>query len=209
MEKLLYLEASPRKTRSASIAVAKAFLETYAAAHPEDQIDALDLWTLPLPEFDGETIDAKYAVLHGQSQTPDQVKAWDAVKAIISRFTAADKYLFSLPMWNFGIPYKLKHFIDVITQPDLTFSYSPSAGYKGLVTKRPAAVVYARGGAYPVGTPGEAYDLQKVYVQLWLGFIGFTDIRPILVEPTLGTPETIAEANAAAADLARQIAQEM
>ena len=51
-------------------------------------------------------------------------------------------------MWNFGIPYILKHYIDLIVQPGLTFSFSPSEGYKGLVTGKPVTVVYARGGAY-------------------------------------------------------------
>ena len=34
MARLLYLEASPRKERSASIAVAKAFVEEYRKTHP-------------------------------------------------------------------------------------------------------------------------------------------------------------------------------
>lgn len=46
------------------------------------------------------------------------------VEDVIEQFTAADKYLFSLPMWNFGIPYKLKHYIDVIVQPGYTFSFT-------------------------------------------------------------------------------------
>ena len=59
---------------------------------------------------------------------------------IAEHFKSADKYVFSLPMWNFGIPYKLKHFIDVLVQPGLTFSFSPETGYKGLVTGKPAVV---------------------------------------------------------------------
>lgn len=50
-------------------------------------------------------------------------------------------------MWNFGIPYRLKQYIDILVQPGYTFSYSPEQGYTGLVNK-PAAVVYARGGDY-------------------------------------------------------------
>jgi FMN-dependent NADH-azoreductase len=72
MAKLLYIESSPRKTRSKSIAVAKAFLDAYQSAHPDDQIVTLDLWDKSLPEFDGFTIDAKYQVLHGQDFTPEQ-----------------------------------------------------------------------------------------------------------------------------------------
>ncbi|WP_448572084.1 FMN-dependent NADH-azoreductase [Trichothermofontia sp.] len=209
MAKLLYLECSPRKERSHSIAVAHAFLEQYKATHPDDTIETLDLWATDLPPFDGETLNAKYAVLSGSAHTPEQAAAWNAVAAVADRFKAADKYLFSIPMWNFSIPYPLKHYIDVITQPGLTFSFSPETGYQGLVTGKPVVVVYARGGEYPSGTPGEAMDLQAAYVKLWLGFIGFTEIHSIFVDPTLAPPEVvsakkdaaIAQATALAASL--------
>ena len=206
MAKLLYVEASPRKERSASIEVAKAFVGEYRKTHPGDTVDTLDLWTTPLPEFNGEVIDAKYAILHGQGQTPGQKEAWKPVESVIERFKIADKYLFSLPMWNFGIPYKLKHYIDVIVQPTYTFSFSPKEGYKGLVLGKKTAVVYARGGAYPAGSGGEALDLQKKYLETILGFIGFTDITPIVVEPTLGKPESVAKMKAEAAERARTVA---
>ena len=67
MARLLYVEASPRKGRSHSITVAEAFIEAYAAAHPGDTVDRLDLWNADLPRFDGAMLDAKYAILHGQA----------------------------------------------------------------------------------------------------------------------------------------------
>lgn len=194
MAKLLYLENSPRKERSASIEVARTFLDAYRDTHPGDEIDPVDVWDLDMPEFDGEALNAKYAILHGQSHTPEQAAAWGRVAALAERFKSADKYLIGLPMWNFGIPYKLKQFIDIITQPTLTFSFTPEEGYKGLVKNKPAAVIYARGGEYPTGSPAEGYDLQRRYMELWLGFIGFTDIRAIPVEPTLNAPDVVAKA---------------
>jgi FMN-dependent NADH-azoreductase len=161
-------------------------LNAYRAAHPGDVVDTWDLWAEPLPEFDGAMLDAKYAVIHGANHTPEQVRAWAQVSALAERFKSADKHLISLPMWNFAVPYKLKHLIDVITQPGLTFSFSPQTGYKGLVTGKPAAVAYARGGSYLPGSGAEGFDAQKPYVELWLRFIGFTDLREIVVEPTLG-----------------------
>lgn len=198
MAKLLYLECSPRKERSHGIAVARAFLERYQAAHPDDAIDTLDLWAADLPPFNGETLNAKYAVMSGSGHTPEQAAAWNAVTTVADRFKAADKYLFSIPMWNFGIPYPLKHYIDVITQPGLTFSFSPEVGYQGLVTGKPVVVIYTRGGEYAPGTPGEAMDLQSAYMKLWLGFIGFTAIHSIFVEPTLAPPDVVAQKQAAA-----------
>jgi FMN-dependent NADH-azoreductase len=206
MAKLLHIEASPRGKRSASVTVAQHFIDSYLATHPGDTVETLDLWQAGLPEFDGATIDAKYAVLHGQKHTPEQLQAWQAVVKIADHFKSADKYLFSLPMWNFGIPYKLKHFIDVLVQPGLTFSFTPKEGYKGLVTGKPVVAVYARGGAYGAGSGMEAYDAQSPYLKQALGFIGFTDIKDIFVEPTLASPtskdEAVAAGNRRATELA-------
>jgi FMN-dependent NADH-azoreductase len=189
MNRLLYIESSPRKKRSSSIEVARRFLDAYRESHPNDSIETIDLWQKEIPPFDGDVIDAKYAVMHGQSHTEAQRKAWRAVEQMIVEFKQADRYLFSLPMWNFNIPYKLKHYFDVIVQPSYTFSFSPAEGYKGLVTGKSVVLIYSRGGAYGPGTGSEALDLQKTYMETILKFIGFTDIRSIIIEPTLQSPE--------------------
>jgi FMN-dependent NADH-azoreductase len=188
MSKLLYIEASPRKSRSKSIEVAHVFLFALQNSHSSVEVDKLDLWSTELPSFNGDTVDAKYAILRGQPHTAEQAKAWQRVVDVIERFKSADWYLFSLPMWNFGVPYVLKHLIDVIVQPGLTFSFSPTEGYQGLVTGKKAVAVYARGGAYGSGTGAEAYDLQSKTLSGILGFIGVTDVTSIFVEPTLAAP---------------------
>jgi len=198
MSKLLHIEASPRGQRSASITVARHFLDVYRAKHPGDTVETFDLWETSLPEFNGATIDAKYAVLHGQKLTADQDRAWQVVTKVADHFKSADKYLFSLPMWNFGIPYKLKHFIDVLVQPGLTFSFTPGEGYKGLVTGKPATVIYARGGAYGPGSGAEGYDSQSAYLRQILGFIGIAGLKEIFVEPTMASATSKEEAVSAA-----------
>lgn len=185
MKKLLYIESSPRKNRSASIEVAKSFLSDYKNKFPDHLIETIDLWQTELPPFDGDVINAKYTIMHQQSQTEEQRKAWRKVEEIIAKFKNADQYLISLPMWNFGIPYKLKHYIDLLVQPSYTFTFSPDEGYKGLITGKPVVLVYARGGSYGIGSGLEDLDLQKKYMETVLRFIGFTDIRSIVIEPTL------------------------
>jgi FMN-dependent NADH-azoreductase len=202
MSKLLHISASPRGSRSASVTVAKTFVDAYKAGHPGDTVETLDLWHAKLPEFDGATIDAKYAIMHGQTPTPEQAQAWQTVTQIAGHFKSADKYVLSLPMWNFGIPYKLKQFIDVIVQPGLAFSFSPDTGYKGLITGKPLVAIYARGGAYGPGTGMEAYDAQSTYLKQVLGFIGFTDIKEIFVEPTMAKSDAVEAGNKQAATLA-------
>lgn len=184
MTRLLYIESSPRKKRSSSIDVANTFLNEYRKIHPEDEVLVVDLWKKELPRFDGDVIDAKYAIMNGQPSTEAQAKAWKKVEEIISEFKSADKYVISLPMWNFGIPYMLKHYIDVLVQPSYTFSYSPKEGYKGLITGKKVLLIYARGGAYGAETGAQALDLQKPYMETILKFIGFQDLSSIVIEPT-------------------------
>lgn len=206
MARLLYIEASPRKKRSSSIEVAHHFLDAYRQTHPDDHVETLDLWQKELPPFNGDIIDAKYAIVHGQAHTEAQRKAWRVIEQIIQDFKQAQGYLFSLPMWNFGIPYPLKHYFDIIIQPSYTFSFSPSEGYKGLVTDKPAIVIYSRGGSYGPQSGAESLDFQKTYMESILKFIGFTDIQSIVIEPTLSSPETKEQAIRKAKEEAIKIA---
>ncbi len=192
MAKLLYLQASPRGQRSKSIAVADSFVDRYRHVHVEDSIEIINLYCADLPPFDGLAVQAKYNILHGRSHTPAEQTAWRSVEMIIEQFKSADKYLLAVPMWNFSIPYRLKHYLDLIVQPGYTFGFSQEKGYFGLVTGKPLLVVYSRGGEYPAGSPSEAYDLQKRYVEQIFRHMGFTDIRSIIFEPTLGgTPDEV------------------
>ncbi|MCU0596195.1 MAG: NAD(P)H-dependent oxidoreductase [Desulfobacterota bacterium] len=189
MSKLLYIQASPRIERSYSIAAAEAFVSAYKQANPKDEVVSMNLFNKDLPAFDGLAVQAKYTILHGLKHTAEELAAWKRVEELIAEFKSADKYALAVPMWNFGIPYRLKQYLDIIVQPGYTFSFSPKEGYKGLVTGKPVFVAYSRGGAYPKGSAEEAFDLQTKYFQLALGFIGFTDIRTLIVEPTLAGPD--------------------
>lgn len=209
MAKLLYIKASPRGGRSHSVAAADAFVESYKAANPADEVVTIDLFQVDLPAFDGDALDAKYAILNGTDHSPEQKAAWQAVEEIIDEFRSADKFVIALPMWNFGIPYKLKHYVDILVQPGYTFSFSPEEGYKGLVTGKPVLLSCARGGEYPPGTALVSFDFQKTYMEHILGFIGFTDIRSVVIEPTLmGGPAVAEQKRTAALDQARQMAKD-
>lgn len=188
MTDLLYIEASPRKQRSHSIAVADAFLDAYRKAKPGAVIDKLDLWREPLPAMDGAILDAKYAILAKQAHTEEQRLAWADIERAVARFDAADRLVFSVPMWNFNVPYVLKHYIDVVTQPTLTFQFSPETGYRGLLKDKRALVVYASSGDYLPGTTNPRPDFQKPFLEAWLRFVGIHDIETVAVQPTIGNP---------------------
>ena len=208
MSKLMYLQASPRAERSHSRAVADAFVAAYRKAHPADAVETVDLFKADLPTFDGLAVQAKYAIMHGKEHSGEERAAWRAVEALIERFKSADKYVLAIPMWNFGVPYRLKQYFDLVIQPGYTFAFDPEKGYSGLVTGKPILCVYARGGAYSEGTGLENMDMQKRYVDLALGFMGFTEIHSLIVEPTLhGGPGVALEKRQAAIDGAVKLAE--
>lgn len=206
MAKLLNIQASPMDDLSFSIRAARAFVKAYRETHPADQVETLDLWQADIPAFDYTAASGKYKVMRGLPHAANEASAWQRVVMAVNHFKSADKILVSSPMWNFGIPYRLKQYIDVIVQPGLTFSYDPKTGYSGLVTGRPAQLILARGGEYPQGTQAASFDHQRPYLELLFGFIGFTDVRTLVVEPTLApaSEAKLAAAISAAQEAARR-----
>ncbi|PFH10830.1 FMN-dependent NADH-azoreductase [Collimonas sp. PA-H2] len=187
MTRVLYIEGSPNKEYSASIEVCNAFLDVYRLEHPDHVIQKLDIWDLAMPEFDEDALAAKYAGLNGAALTPAQAAAWQGIEELAAPFLEADKFLFGVPLWNFSIPYKLKHLIDVISQKDVLFTFD-SSGFAGMLRGKKAAVVYARGLSYlsPGSfTPASEFDFQRPYIETWLKFVGMKDAVGIVVERTL------------------------
>ncbi|MHC4186672.1 MAG: FMN-dependent NADH-azoreductase [Planctomycetota bacterium] len=183
MSRLLYIQASPRGERSKSISTANAFIKAYKEKNPSTEIDVLNIFEETLADFGPIAVKAKYTVMHGQSHTEEELTAWKDVEKNIERFKSADKYVFAVPMWNFSIPWRLKQYIDILIQPTYTFVTSEE-GYKGLLENKKVFISYARGGDYS-SEQAKAYDLQSKYFELILGFMGLTDIRSVVIEPTL------------------------
>jgi FMN-dependent NADH-azoreductase len=189
MTTLLHIAASPRGERSESLAIASTFLDVLAVERPDVEVDTWDLWDGTLPAFGAEATAGKYAVFAGAAHTPEQATAWAAVRAAFDRFAAADAYLFSVPMWNHGIPYVLKQFIDVVSQPGMVYGFDPEAGYTGLVTGRKAVVIYTS-GVYGEGRgPAFGVDFQQPYLDAWLRWAGIDDVETITFRPNLAVAD--------------------
>ena len=181
MAKLLYIEASPESRRAPAAALARDFLTAYQKKHPRDEIDTLNVWEEKLPELEDTLAHGK----HGPGQ-PDLLRkspVWTEVKATIKRFVNADKLLLSVPIWDFSIPYPLRHYIDVITQPGYTYTFSEEEGYSGLVCGRPVILIYSSPeGENTLADGSDDFDLQSRYLEQCLRFIGLTDIRCIVAK---------------------------
>jgi FMN-dependent NADH-azoreductase len=195
--KLLHLNCSPRPD-SESAAGARAFLDRFHQARPGWEIDAMNLWREPLPEFEGYLLEAKYARIGGQSFTDSQHDAFAIAERLALRLSLADRVLISTPMWNFGIPYKLKQWLDVIIQPGLAFRFDPAQGYLPLLKDRPTIVILASGSDFVTGMNRGRIDMATPYLREALRFIGISDVRFVPIGPTTGPTEPIRAAREAA-----------
>ena len=110
-----------------------------------------------------------------------------------------------MPLWNNGLPYVLKQFVDVVTQPGWAFGFDMEKGYSGLLKNKKALVVHAS-GVYREGIPlGFGSDFSTPYLTDWLQFIGVEDIEQIHFAPTVVNAEfnlTKTQAEKQAAELA-------
>lgn len=204
--KLLHVMGSPRGARSRSDMVARHLIEKLAP----DEMEALDLASASLPRFDGTTIEGRYDLIEGREVRPEVAEAWDGIGRAVEHFLSFDTYVFSVPMWNFGVPWRLKQYIDVLTQPGLAFTVGPE-GVVGLAAGRKAILVCSGALDIRPGQPGAELDFQTAFMKAWLGFIGITDVHEVQVRPTYGSSEVVeaamqrgyADADALATALAR------
>jgi FMN-dependent NADH-azoreductase len=97
-----------------------------------------------LPDFDGPVMEATYAALSGTPLTEEQASAWSSIGKLAARFHAVDALVLTASPWNFGIPYRLEHLIDVVSQKDLLLTVEEALfGPEADGASRAAAKAYA------------------------------------------------------------------
>ena len=158
----------------------------------------MNLWRERMPEFVGPIVEAEYARMKGQAFTDAQRDSFAEAERMALRFALADRVLISTPMWNFGIPHRLKQWFDVIIQPGLTFRFDLSQGYIPLLKDRPTLVILASGSDFATGMNRRRIDMATPYLREALRFIGVNDTRFIAIGPTTGPVEPIRAARESA-----------
>ncbi len=190
MSTLLHISASPRGESSESLRIARVFTDTFAETHPQASVEHWDLWDGSLPDF-AVGARAKMTVFGGGTPVGEEGSAWAAARRAFDRFAAADRLLFSVPMWNAGIPYVLKQFVDVVSQPGWIFGVDPVTGYSHLLADRGTrvAVVYTSAVWGPPLGPEFGSNFQSTYFGDWLRWAGVTDIDEVHFRPDLATAD--------------------
>lgn len=182
MKKLLHIIATPRGEDSRTLKVTSAFLEVFGQKFPDCKIDEINVTTGELPPLTAQRASGKYVLLGGGDLSGELKDSWREIESHIERFLSAEGYLISTPMWNFNIPYYLKHYIDVIAQPKYLFKYTEK-GAEGLVKGKKMVVITSRGGDYSPKSPMAPYDLQEPYLRTIFGLTGITDIKFVNAQP--------------------------
>ena len=204
--KLLHIIATPRRNSSNTLRISNAFLEGLFSKYPDLEVETLDLFDVDLPSIAGDNIEAKYSLMAGAIIDKSHERSWKQIESLIEHFLSADFYLLTVPMWNFGVPYPLKYYIDAIVQPTYLFRYDEQGQPEGLVKGKKMVCVTSRGGDYSENSPFRPYDFLEPYLRAIFGWIGITDVEFINAQPTDYTLEIRQSAIEFAIDNAKTLA---
>lgn len=197
---LLFVDASPRGDDSESRRLATAFLDGFRVAAPGAVVDRIDLFSESQPAFGRAAADAKMSVIAGRTPEGGEAEAWSDVLELAERVRAARTLLFSVPMWNAGIPWALKRLIDTISQPGVAFTFDPATGYHGLLGGRRAVALYTSAVYSPGVPPAFGVDFHSTYLEYWLDFVGIQELVAVRLQPTFADGTLDARRRTAAAE---------
>ncbi len=206
--KLLHIIASPRGEKSRTTRIANEFINTLKGKHPDLVVEDLDLFELTLPTLNQSVTEAKYMTIAGATLDTASQFMWNEVTDIATSFVSYDMYVISAPMWNFSVPYKLKHYIDVIMQPGILFKFT-ATGVEGLAKNKKMICITSRGSDFSANSPMNSMDLQEPYLRTIFGFAGITDVTFVNAQPLDYTPDLATMMVAQATDSAVELASSL
>ncbi|MCO4349402.1 FMN-dependent NADH-azoreductase [Staphylococcus agnetis] len=197
MAKLLFITAHPLdELVSNSMAAGQAFIKSYKAHHPNDEIVHVDLFKEYVPYIDGDVFSAWGKLQNGDVLTAEEETKVTRLNEILEQFVNADKYVFVTPMWNLSFPPDVKAYIDAVAVAGQTFKYT-SNGPVGLLTDKKALHIQSRGGYY-TEAPAKALEHGDSYIKAMMGFFGVPSYDTVIIEGHNKDPERSEEIKAAA-----------
>ncbi|MCP8968408.1 FMN-dependent NADH-azoreductase [Ectobacillus ponti] len=209
MAKVLYITAHPHnETQSYSMAVGRAFIDTYRETHPHDEVVHVDLYKEYIPHIDADVFSGWGKLQSGAAF--DQLSAEEKSKVgrlgeLSEQFISADKYVFVTPLWNFSFPPLMKAYIDSVAVAGKTFKYT-AEGPVGLLTDKKALHIQARGGIYSEG-PAAEFEMGHRYLNAIMQFFGIPSFEGIFVEGHNAFPDRAQEIKEQAIARAKEAAK--
>jgi len=174
MSTLLKIDVSSRGKLSISRKLSSLFLEQWTKAHADHKVIERDIASTDIPFLEFPWISANITKL--SARTEEQKALLKLSDDLIAELQQADEYLIATPMYNYGIPAKLKAYVDHIVRSGLTFRMNADGSYEGLLRDKKATVIIASAGEYKPGAPAEGLDTLKPYLREILGYIGVIDV---------------------------------
>ena len=168
MEKILEVSFCPKRELSRTRRLADAYLEKRRKESGALHLEQLDLEQARLPEIGLLAAVAKSKTIGGVPLDRDEQKVWEEIEVFAQQFMSVDEVVLVAPIWNFSLPYKLKHYLDLVAQPGIAFQYS-EAGVEGLGRGRPLTLVTTRGGV--IGD--SPFNHQTPLLKTMAGFLDF------------------------------------
>lgn len=196
MPNILHISASIRGDESISRQLGSTIVDGLAAKTGASVTDR-DLSANNIPFVDAARFEAN--LTPAADRSAEQAELAAIADILIAELQAADTIVFSVPIYNFGVPAVVKAWADLVARAGTTFAYTET-GPKGLLTGKTAYIAAASGGT-PVGSD---MDFMSSWLKFFLGFLGITDIELVAADGIMGAggEEKIAEAKAEALKLA-------
>ncbi|MFX3674274.1 MAG: FMN-dependent NADH-azoreductase [Paenisporosarcina sp.] len=209
MSKVLYITAHPHDdTKSFSMAVGNAFIETYKKANPTHDIVNVDLYKENIPQIDLDVFNGWGKLRSGkgiEDLSSEEKAKVERLSELCEQFIAANKYIFVTPLWNFSFPPVMKAYLDSVAIAGKTFKYTEQ-GPVGLLTDKKALHIQARGGVYSEG-PAAQMEMGHRYLNILMQFFGVPSFEGIFVEGHAVMPERAQEIKEQAIERAKDLAQ--
>ncbi len=152
-------------------------------------------------------LESRYRLINGQAVEPAFEAQWAELRKRVDRLLGVDVWLFSTPMWNFGLPYRLKHYLDLIIQPTMAFTNDAAGAIDAHGTNKIAVLIGAGALDIRPGAPLAALDFTLSHLAQCLRvYFGVPEIHEIRAVPTFGDEESVEQAMAAARIQAQAVA---
>lgn len=196
MTNILHIKSSIQGDESVSNTLGAVLLEGLTASG-DANVTTRDLSANDIPFVDAARFGAN--LTPADKRTPEQAELAAIADTLIAELQAADTIVFSVPVYNFGVPAVVKAWADLVARAGTTFNYTAN-GPVGALTGKKAYIAAASGGT-PIGSD---MDFMSSWLKFFLGFLGITDVEVVAADGIMGAggEEKIAEAKAQAAKLA-------
>jgi FMN-dependent NADH-azoreductase len=183
MAHLLHIDSSALSVGSVSKETAATFRMAWHEVRPASEVTYRDLGSEAVPALTDASLLA--FTVGPDSRTKKQTAAFEVRMALVQEVIVADEYLFSVPIYNWGIPAPFKAWLDQVILPGYTLSTTDQAPLAG----RPATLILTCGG--DPRSVKESWDLVQPYLEKVLGQALGLDLTIIKAQLTVAemTPD--------------------